>query len=153
MRSTRRFVRDESGMTLAMAMIMVVLIGAMGAGLLTFVMTDLNTVSEQNRGQTAFEVADAGIEAAKHELASNVDIADYDGVSPDIQWSGSAGGVTLTNLGDGPTEDEVNVKIWYRDDTKDFRVVSEGTYGVAKRRIEAIFEAAPVVLGVPSAKI
>ena len=41
MRAARRFVGDESGMTLAIAMIMIVLIGAMGAGLLAFVNRDL----------------------------------------------------------------------------------------------------------------
>ena len=61
MRTARRFVEDESGMTLALAMIMIVLIGVMGAGLLTFVNRDLNTVVEENRGQRAFEMADAGI--------------------------------------------------------------------------------------------
>ena len=61
MRTARRFVNNESGMTMALAVIMIVLIGVMGAGLLTFVMRDLNTVIEQNRGQRAFEVADAGI--------------------------------------------------------------------------------------------
>jgi len=153
--TARRFVKDESGMTLSMAMIMIVLIGAMGAGLLTFVMTDLNTVTEQNRGQTAFEVADAGIEAAKHQLAANVVTTDYDDqiktpLAPDddIQWSAAAGGVTLTNLGEGgATTDSVNVKIKYRIATTDFRVVSEGTYGVAKRKIEAFFEPKPVDFG------
>ena len=56
----RRFVNEESGMTLALALIMIVLIGVMGAGLLTFVNRNMNTVIEENRGQRAFEVADAG---------------------------------------------------------------------------------------------
>ena len=34
----RRFARDESGITMAVTVFMVVLIGVMGAGLLTFVM-------------------------------------------------------------------------------------------------------------------
>ena len=72
MRTARRLVKDESGMTMALAVIMIVLIGVMGAGLLTFVSRDLNTVIEENRGQRAFEVADAGIAAAKRQLASNV---------------------------------------------------------------------------------
>ena len=134
-------------MTLAMAMIMIVLIGAMGAGLLTFVMTDLNTVTEENRGQRAFQVADAGIEAAKHQLASNVVTTDYDDpiqtpLAPvdDIQWSAAAGGLTLNDLDEvATTADSVNVKIKYRTATTDFRVISEGTYGVAKRKIEAFF--------------
>lgn len=157
MGTIRRFVDDESGMTLALAMIMIVLIGVMGAGLLTFASTDLNTVTEENRGQRAFEVADAGIQAAKRQLAADVVRGNYDDVinpSPnpptvvvpeDIQWSKSKGGLTLTNLdGDFTTSDSVNVTIQYRGSTTDdFRVISTGTYGdppkQTKRRIEAIF--------------
>src|SRR5919199_5260813 len=97
MRIARRFLNDESGMTLALAMMMILLIGVMGAGLLTFVNSDLNTMVEENRGQRAFEVADAGIEAAKRQLASSVDRTKYDGNGPpttdntcaadDIRWS------------------------------------------------------------------
>ena len=67
----RRFVNEESGMTLALALIMIVLIGVMGAGLLTFVNRNMNTVIEENRGQRAFEVADAGIAAAERQLESD----------------------------------------------------------------------------------
>jgi hypothetical protein len=163
MRTARRFVYDESGMTMALVVIMIVLLGVMGAGLLTFVMRDLNTVVEENRGQRAFAVADAGIEAAKGQLASNVVRANYDGDgidlptddgdcgSDDIQWSAlgcdDPDGMTLNDLdGDAATSDSVNVTIEYRGSAKDdFRVVSTGTYGsdpigVAKRRIEAIFK-------------
>ncbi len=92
-------------------------------------------------------MADAGIEAAKHQLASNVVTTDYDDpittpLAPvdDIQWSAAAGGLTLNDLDeDDTTADSVNVKIKYRTATTDFRVISEGTYGVAKRKIEAIF--------------
>jgi hypothetical protein len=150
MRTARRFVNDESGMTLGLVVIMIVVIGVMGAGLLTFVSTDLNTVTEENRGQRAFEVADAGIEAAKRQLASNVDRTKYDDPSgapvDDIQWSKARGGLILNNLdGDAATSDSVNVTIQYRGSTTDdFRVISTGTYGdspqQAKRRIEAVFK-------------
>ena len=131
---------------MALAVIMIVLLGVMGAGLLTFVNRDLNTVVEENRGQRAFEVADAGIGAAKRQLASNVDRTKYDGsvATPgdDIQWSTARGGLTLNNLdGDGTTADSVNVEIKYRGSTTDdFRVISTGTYGNSKRKIEAIFK-------------
>ena len=71
MKIARRLVADESGMTLALAIMMIVIIGVMGAGLLTFVNSDLNTVKEENRGQRAFEMADAGIGAAKRQLYSD----------------------------------------------------------------------------------
>ena len=58
-------------MTLALAMIMIVIIGAMGAGLLAFVNRDLVTVVEENRGQRAFEMADAGVQVAKRQLSSH----------------------------------------------------------------------------------
>jgi hypothetical protein len=129
----------------------------MGAGLLTFVSTDLNTVTEQNRGQRAFEVADAGIQAAKHQLATNVDRTKYDGDGAgncvndvnESQWSAlrcaDPKGLTLTNL--ATTSDSANVTIRYIGcagcATDYFRVISTGTYGdpprQSKRRIEAVF--------------
>ena len=155
MGTARRFVHDEAGMTLALAMIMIIIIGAMGAGLLTFVNRDLVTVVEENRGQRAFEVADAGIQAAKRQLASNVDRAIYNGNGAggcgidDTQWSalrcGTPLGLSMNNLDRlGTTSDSAHVIIYYRSATDDFRVVSTGTYGdpprQSKRRIEAIFK-------------
>ena len=46
----QRFLRDESGMTLGLAIMMVLLFSVMGAGLLTFVSRDLNTVIEDQPG-------------------------------------------------------------------------------------------------------
>jgi hypothetical protein len=151
MRTLRRLLKDESGMTMGLAVIMILLLSVMGAGLLTFVSRDLNVVIEENRGQRAFEVADAGIAAAKRQLASGVDTTKYndpvlDPLAPvnDIQWSAAAGGLTLNDLDEiDTTTDSVNVKIKYRSDTEDFLVVSEGDYGTAKRKIEAIFEPKP----------
>lgn len=57
-------------MTMALVVIMIVLIGVMGAGLLTFVNRDLESVIEVNRGQLAQEAADAGVEAARRHLAT-----------------------------------------------------------------------------------
>ena len=71
MKIVRRFVKDELGATLPLAMMMIVIIGVMGAGLLTFVSRDLNTVIETNRGQRALELADAGVAAAKRQLTSH----------------------------------------------------------------------------------
>ena len=42
----RRFVNDESGIALGLAIIMIVLIGVMGTGLLVFVQNDLQAVIE-----------------------------------------------------------------------------------------------------------
>ena len=74
----RRLTRDQSGMVLPLAIMMVVLIGVMGAGLLTFVNTDLSTVIEVNRGQKAFDAADSGIQVARRQLLSDADPDHYD---------------------------------------------------------------------------
>jgi hypothetical protein len=63
-----RFLREEAGMTMALAVIMIVLIGVMGAGLLVFVQRDLESVLEVNRGQRAAELADTGVQAAQRQL-------------------------------------------------------------------------------------
>src|SRR5919107_995490 len=124
MKAARRLVNDESGMTMALTVILIVLIGVMGAGLLTFVTKDLNTVVEENRGQRAFEVADAGIEAAERQLESDcignsTCMVFYDDpigeAGPEEkQWSVAKGGLTLNNLaGPGETSDSVTVTIDY----------------------------------------
>lgn len=81
----RRFVRDESGMTMALVVIMMVLIGVMGAGLLTFVTRDLESVVEVNQGQRALEMSDAGMEAARRHLANeDAKPSSYDSIRPTL---------------------------------------------------------------------
>lgn len=132
----RKLLRDESGMTMGLVVIMIVLIGVMGAGLLTFVATDLNSVVEVNRGQRAFEMADAGIKAAEKQLEADGNAAHYD--SPDVAsdnlaWAvdpgknlsmdGSTAKVRITSLGSGA-----------------FKVLSTGESEPAKRVIEVVFK-------------
>lgn len=146
----RRFLQDESGMTMGLTVIVIVLIGVMGAGLLTFVQRDLNAVVEVNQGQKAFDIADAGIAAAKRQLKTdNYTTSKYDGGTGDIQWSSSVSntscpefgnsgvfGVCLRNLdGSASTTDAANVVIQYTSNT--FKVTSTGQYGDAKRKVEA----------------
>lgn len=64
----RHFAKEESGMTMVLAIMTMVIIGVMGAGLLTFVVGDLNSVVQSNQGQKAFNIADAGVQAAKNQL-------------------------------------------------------------------------------------
>jgi hypothetical protein len=147
-----RFVKDESGMTMGLALIMIVLISVMGAGLLTFVRKDLGAVLEVNQGQRAFELADAGVAAAKRQLTlhcvstdpdceGRYDDSDVVVGTEDIQWSVAKGGLTLTNLdGSATIPNNVSVTIEYRPETEDFKVISTGSYGEAKRKIEAIFK-------------
>jgi hypothetical protein len=152
MRTVRRLRKDESGMTMGLALIMIVLLGTMGAGLLTFASGDLNAVLEVNRAQRAFELADAGVGAAKRQLTLDcgsdpnceVRYNDFTVYVDDVRWSKfytGGGGVTLTNLdGSATTSDSVLVTIEYRPATDDFKVISTGTYGDAKRKIEAILK-------------
>src|SRR5919112_1888630 len=75
-------IKEESGMAVALAMMVVVLVGVMGAGLLVFVTRDLDSVIESNRGQTAFNLADAGVQAAKsHLLEVDASYVSYDGIT------------------------------------------------------------------------
>ena len=89
-------------MTMALSVLMIVLIGVMGAGLLTFVSRDLNSVLQVNQGQRAQTMADAGLEAAKRQLSvvdalpSSYDTADTDDNSPWYDDGTDGSGQTLT---------------------------------------------------------
>lgn len=135
----RRLLKDETGMTMGLAVIMIVLIGVMGAGLLTFVRTDLNAVVEVNQGQKAFEMADAGVEAAKQQLISEPDPKRYDNNDTlilDSAWAKSKGGANLSM--DSST---VNVQIQSNTPSPGlYTVISTGSSRDAKRRVEAVYK-------------
>src|SRR3712207_5992056 len=67
----RCLLSEERGMALGLAIIVVVIVGVMGAGLMTIVATDLEAIVAVNRGEQAFELAEAGIEVAKAHLAND----------------------------------------------------------------------------------
>lgn len=161
----RRLLRDESGVAMGLAVILVVIIGVMGAGLLVFVHNDLEAVVEVNQGQRAFEMADAGVQAAEQQLDEDRSAESYDDDNTDeSNWShgndnnadqckdlgpdGDPNGVCLTNLYGADADDAVNVQIKYCEDESeegcegegDFKVVSTGKYGDARRRVEAEFK-------------
>ena len=115
--------REEKGMALGFAIIVVVIVGVMGAGLLTFVATDLEAVAEINRGEQAFELAEAGIEVAKAHLANDPHPAD---------WSSDV--LTMTGMPDG----SVTVTIEH-DESGFFEAISTGEYRETRRKIEATF--------------
>lgn len=118
----RRFIRDESGVAMGLAVIMIVLIGVMGAGLLVFVRNDLEAVIEVNQGQRALERANVGVETAKKHLATvdarpqNYNTNSLDG---DSEWSEITGAAGGTGDGekrldfDGDSQTDVFVKIRY----------------------------------------
>jgi len=123
-----RLVRDESGVALGLAVVMVVVIGVMGAGLLTTVVTDLEAMAEANRGQQALGMAEAGIEVAKARIAE----------APDLDaWSSDE--LRLEGVGEGSVVVTIE-----RQDAEAPRLVALSTaeYGGATRKIEATFAVA-----------
>ena len=118
-----RLLREERGMALGLAIIVVVIVGVMGAGHLTFVATDLEAVVEVNRGEQAFELAEAGIEVAKAHLANDSSPAD---------WSSEE--LLMAGMGEG----SVTVTVEY-DESGSFEAVSTGEYRETSRKIEATF--------------
>ena len=122
-------------MALGLAIIVVVVIGVMGAGLLTFVSTDLQAVVTVNRGEQAFELAEAGVEVAKAHLAEDPSPADW-----------SSGELHMDGMG----ENSASVTVEHDDTDGSFEVVSTGQYSETKRKIEATFyveEGVPNLLG------
>jgi type II secretory pathway component PulK len=130
----RRLLPEERGMALGLAIIVVVIVGVMGAGLLTFVATDLEAVVAVNRGEQAFELAEAGIEVAKAHLANDSSPSDW-----------SSGELRMAGMAEG----SVTVSVDYDDESKSFEAVSTGQYRETSRKIEATFsvtEGAPKLL-------
>jgi Tfp pilus assembly protein PilX len=127
--------REDRGMALGLAIIVVVIVGVMGAGLLTFVATDLQAVMEVNRGEQAFELAEAGIEIAKAHLADDPNQAGW-----------SSGVLHMDGIG----ENSVVVTVEHDDKNGSFEAVSTGLYRETKRKIEATFtvqDGKPKLLG------
>ena len=131
---TARLLRGECGVALALAIMLVVLIGVMGAGLLTVVVSELGATIEANQGQRAFGMAEAGIEVAKSRLAGDRDLSDYS--SGELRLEGMEGGTATVTV--------------ERRDGANFVATSTGRYAGATRRIEATFSTAggePELLG------
>jgi Tfp pilus assembly protein PilX len=125
--------REERGIVLGLAIIVVVIIGVMGAGLLTLVSADLQAVVAVNRGEQAFQLAEAGVEVAKVHLANDPSPSDW-----------SSGELHI----DGVHDNSVTVTVEHGAGT--FEVVSTGRYGETRRKIEAVFrveEGKPRLLG------
>jgi Tfp pilus assembly protein PilX len=120
----RRLLREERGMALGLAVIVVLVVGVMGAGLLTFVATDLEAVVAVNRGEQAFELAEAGIEVAKAHLANDPGQADW-----------SSGELHMA----GMVEGSVTVTVEYDAERNSFEAVSTGQYRETNRKLEATF--------------
>ena len=165
-----KFIRDESGVALGLAVVMIVLIGVMGAGLLVFVRNDLEAVVEVNQGQKALDTADAGVQAAEAQLRINANRQRYNGNDADTEdseWSFSKSGKSVTlaentatakikhllpvpnNQPDLTRNEDYAPEVLPCDDPEEceypnggsyFKVVSVGTAGNAKRAVEAIYQ-------------
>lgn len=164
----RRLIEDESGIALGLAVVVVVLVGVMGAGLLVFVGSDLEAVVEVNRGQKAFETADAGLKVARRHLLGGSDPVEYDGVNnptgnpsnPESAWSYAGTGRNLNFDGNAfnvkirylppvtapatPTADQApevipSGQVALPNGRNYYRVISEGRSGDARRKVEAIY--------------
>ena len=165
-----RFIREEAGIALGLAVIMILLIGVMGAGLLVFVRNDLEAVVEVNQGQKAFDIADSGVQVAKQQIRADKMPSHYDvdgtssiffaascnigGESETSSWSPENGGVSRDFAGG---QFNVTIRWLSQDPSVDsrcaapepnaspspsvdyFKVVSTGTYGNAKRKVEVIY--------------
>jgi Tfp pilus assembly protein PilX len=131
-----RILREESGVALALAVMLVVVIGVMGAGLLIVVVTSLQATVEANRGQRAFEMAEAGVEVAGARLAEEPGLETYS--SGELSLEGVDGGSVLVTI---ERRGEEGAR---------FKATSTGEYAGTRRRIEATFTVAgerPVLLG------
>jgi type II secretory pathway component PulK len=129
-----RLLPEQRGMALGLAIIVVVIVGVMGAGLMTIVATDLEALVAVNRGEQAFELAEAGIEVAKAHLANDSSPSDW-----------SSGELQMAGMGEG----SVTVTVEYDDESSTFEAISTGEYRETSRKIEAIYsieEAEPKLL-------
>jgi hypothetical protein len=84
--------RDEAGMTLGLTIMVVVVLGVLGAGLLVLVQSQLAATAQSYGGQRALALADTGVQAAKRELLTAPHRSSYDGenvVGPRLEsaWS------------------------------------------------------------------
>ena len=123
--SAGRLLRDESGVALGLAVVVVLLVGIMGAGLLAVVAADLEGVTEANRGRQAFEMAEAGIEVAKARLAEDPEATDW--TSDELRLEGVERG---------------SVVVAVEREGSSLVAISVGRCDDATRVIEAVFAAA-----------
>jgi len=154
-----RLESDESGVALGLAVILVVLVGVMAAGLLAFVRNDLEAVITVNQGQGALSLADAGVQAARTQLGSDAEPGHYDAdPAENVEWAyvapdGETSGKSLI-LEDGTVRVEIQYLLpsttaaqteegnhapeLHPSRETYFKVTSEGTVRGARRKVEAI---------------
>ena len=162
---TARPWRDESGVALGLAVILVVLIGVLAAGLLAVLRSDLEATARANGGQRALHLADAGAQAAAAQLRADAAPALYDDdgadnsgwahVPPDggrpgetLALDGGTASVTIRYLLPARTAAQQGDKLYAPErvpaglsnypDRDYFLAVSEGSSGETRRKVEVI---------------
>ena len=118
------FGREERGIALGLAVIIVALVGVLAAGLLASVAADLQGLMEVNRGRQAFELAEAGIEVAKARLADDPGTTGW-----------SSGPLSMEGVG----ENTVVVAVEHDEERSLSVATSTGEYGGTRRKVEAVF--------------
>jgi len=157
--------REESGVALGLAVIVVLLLGVLAAGLLAVVRADLEGAVQTNRGQRAFNLADAGAQAAAARLRADPVPEHYDadpaenstwayvpagGGAPGEEISLGEGSATVTirylipartaeqQTDGGHAPEKVPAGLPDYPDGDFFLVVSEGSSGGTRRKVEEI---------------
>jgi hypothetical protein len=150
---------------LGLAVIVVVLMGVLAAGLLAVVRADLEGAVQTNRGQRALHLADAGAQAAAARLRADATPGHYDADPADnsgwahVSPNGDAPGETLTPGGGAatvtiryltPARTAAQQRDWRHapervpaglpdyPDRDFFLAVSEGAFGGTRRKVEVI---------------
>ena len=163
-----RLRRDESGVALGLAVILVVLIGVLAAGLLAVLRSDLEATAQANGGQRALHLADAGAQAAAAQLRTDADPTRYDADGADnggwahappeggrpgetLTLEGGAASVTIRYLLPARTApqqrdgrhapERVPAGLHDYPDRDFFLAVSEGSSGETRRKVEVILYA------------
>ena len=157
--------RDESGVALALAVIVVVLVGVLAAGFLAVVRSDLLSTISANHGQRAFDLADGGAQVAAAQLRSDPNPEHYDANAPgNTEWAyllpdaGQPGKTLVFDDGaatitvrylipaatptqqtrDNRAPEPVPDGLSDYPDRDFFLVVSEGVFGETRRKVETI---------------
>ena len=122
----------ESGMVLIVATLLIIILMSLTGVLVMFSTTEMKSLTERTETQTAFFLAEAGLESAKYEIGMGLDVAvdgvgnvdwAYDGASNVVDWYGGREfySVRSVDLGGGS-----------------YRVTSTGTFGQASVTLETI---------------
>ncbi len=141
---------DERGVALPAVLAVLSLLMILGAGYITFATQGADQAQAVDASQTAQEMAENGIEAAKRELDENPEAALYDG-DPSVTDSEWSTGKRLSFEGDDPGV-YATARISYDPErstttASSYRVASSGHEGQRQRRLAATVSVPKPVAG------